>query len=301
MQAGKLITAKEAERRVLVLENPGLHGQVADHQLALCRPAAHPAGRGGAGAPPFAVGAALHRRGQRRLHRRRRREDDHAARRLRHHAVLDLARPRQRQQRADGVDGRARHPDRRLLRRAVRRGLSAGEPAGRRGPRAMRSRATAAACCRSATSARCRPRRSSTIPIPARASRWSRCARAEAWDPCHGLKLRYVNPVDGGWAMPTIGTFMQLLPKGMRPCPTARPTAPCSRSSRARRPTSPASATQRLRLGAARHVRRAELAVAPPRDRRRRGAVQLLGPAGAGQARPVARDARQPRRQRQGA
>ncbi len=38
--------------------------------------------------------------------------------------------------------------------------------------------------------------------------------RSEAWDPCHGLKMRYVNPVDGGWAMPTIGTCMQLLPKG---------------------------------------------------------------------------------------
>lgn len=38
--------------------------------------------------------------------------------------------------------------------------------------------------------------------------------RAEEWDPCHGLKLQYVNPIDGGFAMPTIGTFMQLLPKG---------------------------------------------------------------------------------------
>ena len=38
--------------------------------------------------------------------------------------------------------------------------------------------------------------------------------RANEWDPCHGLKLQYVNPVDGGAAMPTIGTFMQLLPKG---------------------------------------------------------------------------------------
>lgn len=32
------------------------------------------------------------------------------------------------------------------------------------------------------------------------------------WDPCHGLKMRYINPVDGGWAMPTIGAFLQLLP-----------------------------------------------------------------------------------------
>lgn len=43
--------------------------------------------------------------------------------------------------------------------------------------------------------------------------------RSEEWDACHGLKLRYVNPVDGGWAMPTIGTFMQLMPKGFRAQP----------------------------------------------------------------------------------
>jgi gentisate 1,2-dioxygenase len=33
-------------------------------------------------------------------------------------------------------------------------------------------------------------------------------------DACHGHKLRYVNPANGDWAMPTIGTCMQLLPKG---------------------------------------------------------------------------------------
>ena len=33
-------------------------------------------------------------------------------------------------------------------------------------------------------------------------------------DPCHGWKMRYSNPLDGGHAMPTIGTFIQLLPAG---------------------------------------------------------------------------------------
>ena len=33
----------------------------------------------------------------------------------------------------------------------------------------------------------------------------------DAWD---GFKLRYVNPLTGGWTMPTIGTFMQRLPAG---------------------------------------------------------------------------------------
>jgi gentisate 1,2-dioxygenase len=33
-------------------------------------------------------------------------------------------------------------------------------------------------------------------------------------DTCHGFKLRYVNPTTGDWAMPTMGTAMQLLPRG---------------------------------------------------------------------------------------
>lgn len=40
--------------------------------------------------------------------------------------------------------------------------------------------------------------------------------RADAIDPCHGLKMKYVNPNDGGYAMPTIATFMQLLPNGLK-------------------------------------------------------------------------------------
>ncbi|HVE54230.1 MAG TPA: gentisate 1,2-dioxygenase [Ramlibacter sp.] len=33
-------------------------------------------------------------------------------------------------------------------------------------------------------------------------------------DPWDGSKLRYVNPLTGGWPMPTIGTFLQKLPAG---------------------------------------------------------------------------------------
>ncbi len=39
-------------------------------------------------------------------------------------------------------------------------------------------------------------------------------SRNEAPDPCHGHKLRYVNPASGDFAMPTIGAFVQLLPEG---------------------------------------------------------------------------------------
>jgi gentisate 1,2-dioxygenase len=41
--------------------------------------------------------------------------------------------------------------------------------------------------------------------------------RTEAeWDPWFGLKLQYVDPTKGGPAMPTISTYLQLLPKGFR-------------------------------------------------------------------------------------
>jgi gentisate 1,2-dioxygenase len=42
---------------------------------------------------------------------------------------------------------------------------------------------------------------------------------SDEWDPCHGLKLRYVNPATGDYAMPTMATFMQLLPKGFSTAP----------------------------------------------------------------------------------
>ena len=32
--------------------------------------------------------------------------------------------------------------------------------------------------------------------------------------PCHGFKLQYANPASGGYPMPTIGAFVQLLPRG---------------------------------------------------------------------------------------
>ena len=103
-----------------------------------------------------AVGAALHHRGQGRLHRGRRREDDDAAGRLRHHAVLDLARPRQRERRADGLAGRARHAaSSTLLDASFREDLSRTTRSRVTRPEGdCAGRATAASCCRSATRAR---------------------------------------------------------------------------------------------------------------------------------------------------
>jgi gentisate 1,2-dioxygenase len=41
-----------------------------------------------------------------------------------------------------------------------------------------------------------------------------RMRRLNEWDPCHGLKTRYTNPITGNHAMATMGTFVQLLPGG---------------------------------------------------------------------------------------
>ena len=39
------------------------------------------------------------------------------------------------------------------------------------------------------------------------------------WDPHHGLKMKYTNPVTGGYPMTTIAAFIQLLPKGFTTAP----------------------------------------------------------------------------------
>jgi len=44
-------------------------------------------------------------------------------------------------------------------------------------------------------------------------------SRSGGADRCHGYKMRYVNPGTGDWAMPTIGTAMQLLPRGFTGAP----------------------------------------------------------------------------------
>ncbi len=43
--------------------------------------------------------------------------------------------------------------------------------------------------------------------------------KAGAPDPHFGCQLRYVNPLDGGWAMPTISTMIRLLPAGVSTLP----------------------------------------------------------------------------------
>ena len=68
-----------------------------------------------------------------------------------------------------------------------------------------------------------------------------RLAKAGDIDPRHGARFRYANPVTGGWALPTMGAHLALLPKGFKGKDYRRPTAPSSSASRARaRPRSAA-------------------------------------------------------------
>lgn len=47
----------------------------------------------------------------------------------------------------------------------------------------------------------------------------AKLARDADPDPCHGWKMQFINPLTGGHAMPTIAAFIQLLPKGFATSP----------------------------------------------------------------------------------
>ena len=284
MESAALITAEEAVRRVLVLENPALPGPLVDHAVALRRAAADHAGRGGAIAPPRAVGAALHRRRQGRLHHGGRRAHHHVPGRLHHHAVVGLARPWQRghrgRERAGGVARRPRHPDGALLRCRLCRERRRRACSRWRGPRATAWRASATTWCRCGTTTPRRPRRSSAIPTRAAARRWPQLQSSEAPDAWQGHKLRYINPLTGGSPMPTIATFLQLLPKGF--AGKAHRSTDGSGLQRGRRPRhGRRSAAQRFDFGPRDTFVVPSWAPLRAVGQRRRRAVQLFRPPGA--------------------
>jgi gentisate 1,2-dioxygenase len=64
-------------------------------------------------------------------------------------------------------------------------------------------------------------RTSPVFSYPYGRSREALAALAKGGEPdaCHGWKMQFINPLTGGHAMPTIGAFIQLLPKGMTTAP----------------------------------------------------------------------------------
>ena len=135
-------------------------------------------------------------------------------------------------------------------------------------------------------------RTSKTSPIFNYPYRYTREALEQAklrdeWDACHGLKLKFSNPETGDFAMPTIGTFIQLLPKGFKTARYRSTDATVFAAIEGKGPHADRRAD--LRMGSARPVRGAELAVGHPRGRRGFGAVQFLGSPGAAEAAPCSR------------
>ena len=183
LESAALITAEEAERRVLILENPGLRGQSHDHPVAVRRAAADHARRGGARAPPHAVALRFVVDGEGAYTAVDGERTHDGAGRLHHHADLDLARPRQPRRAAGGLARRAGHPDRRAASARTFREDHLPRGAAITRPGATRWRATAAACCRSAGAAAslnspvfnypygARARRCLRWPVPARRTR----------------------------------------------------------------------------------------------------------------------------------
>ena len=132
LRAGDLISAEQAERRVLIMENPRPAGIVLRHDKSLRRLAVDLAGRNRPLPPPRPKRAALRDGGRRRFHRGRWREGDDASVRSGSDPGLAMARPRQHVVAADDLAGRARHPDRAAVRRQLRRTSSGIRPSGNR-------------------------------------------------------------------------------------------------------------------------------------------------------------------------
>ncbi len=110
------------------------------------------------------------------------------------------------------------------------------------------------------------------------------------WDAHHGIKMRYAHPQTGDWALPTMGPAIQLVPKGFK-------TAPYRATDSTVYAVAEGSGTatvgyQDVSAVAEGRVRRAVLGVAEDRGQGRSGAVQLLRPARAREARSLARGPR---------
>jgi len=218
MEAGRLITAKEAERRVLMLENPGLRGQAsvthslyAGLQLILPGEVA-PAHRHTQSALRFVIegdGAYTAVDGEKTLMR----EGDFVITPnwTWHDHGNDSDRP---MVWLDGLDiplvrlldasfAETWPEDRQPLSRPV------GDSPARFGEGLL------------PIDWRPDAKTSPVFNYPYERSRAAleKLRETRDWDPCHGLKLRYINPASGDWAMPTIGTCLQLLPKGFTSAP----------------------------------------------------------------------------------
>ena len=177
LDAGRLVPMEQAERRVLVLCNPGLPGALSRHRDPVRGPPDHPARRDGAQPSPHAGRAAPGRRGARRLHHGGGRALRDGAGRSHHHAAHALARSRPRGRGARDLAGRPRHPAGAGLRGLVGLQDAPGAAARRRPPTPRRTSSPRPGWCRAARAIRRRATRRCAGP-------GARCARrSRAWRP----------------------------------------------------------------------------------------------------------------------
>ena len=214
-EAGKLITAKEAERRVLVLENPGLRGQskittslFAGVQMVVPGDVA-PAHRHSQSALRFVLeghGAATAVDGERTLME----PGDFVITPSMtwHDHSNETSEP---MFWLDGLDiPMVQFFDASFAEGSDEDQQKISKPAGDSFARYGRNLLPVD-----------EKRKSKTSPIFNYPYSYTREALEQArarneWDACHGLKLKFSNPATGDFAMPAIGTFIQLLPKGFK-------------------------------------------------------------------------------------
>ncbi len=216
LEAGDVITAEEAERRVLVLENPGVPGKsritnslFAGIQLIMPGEIADAHQH-----VSSAIRFVLEGEGAYTAVEGEKSQMEHGDFIIT--AELGAARPRQSRQGAGDVARRARHADRQSLRDVVRRITSTRRCRTPITRTATRSSATPRACCR--TARRCIANRSPVINYPYAKMRpiLERLKKTGDIDKRHGARVRYANPINGGPVLPTMGANLALLPKGFK-------------------------------------------------------------------------------------
>jgi gentisate 1,2-dioxygenase len=215
LEAGALITAKEAERRVLVLENPGLRGQskittslYAGVQLVMPQEVA-PAHRHSQSALRFVLegkGAYTTVNGERTLMH----PGDFIITPYMawHDHGNDTDEP---MFWLDGLDiPLIQFLDASFVERLEEEVQPVGKPAGDSLARYGANLLPVDHKPKGATSP------IFNYPYERTREALYRLSRSADYDPCHGIKMRYANPATGDHAMPTMATFIQALPHGFR-------------------------------------------------------------------------------------
>ena len=288
LESAGMITAKEAERRVLVFENPNLPGEskitnslFGGFQLIMPGEVAPPHRHIQAALRFIIEGDGAYTAGRRRAH-------VHEARRLRHHAVVDVSRSRQRDEASRWSGSTASTCTWcKLFEASFREGWINEDPIEPTKPEFDSIHRYGANLVPVDHKHTAKTSPIFSYPYDRTREALEAMTRAEDPSPWFGYKMRYINPLTGGDAIPTMSTFMQLLPKGFETQALSRDRQHGVRAGRGHRHDD--GRRHDVRLGAARHHRRSELDEVHAQGERRRGDLLLLRSRTARTARILAR------------